>query len=127
MPVRRATLLVVTLFAAGCGGSAAESVVYSGYCTFGFETIEFTPTNSSEAWLVKGADPCPALKHVPGRAPHTVFVEVRGKLSPTGSYGLPMVDYPRELTVQQSLTCREISLVEVVPKTKVWNSVPGIK
>jgi hypothetical protein len=38
-----------------------------------------------------------------------------------------MVNYPRELTVQEALTCRELSIVEVAPETKLWNSVPGIK
>ncbi len=108
----RSTLLRVflasslLLLASTCALSRQQHV--HGVFTYGSEVMSFQPCGSTERWWVSegaqsilhhsGAPKSPP----PGQHFHTMYVELRGHISPKGQYG-HLNGYSRSLAVKEVL------------------------
>ena len=83
------------------------STVYRGHYRKGFEINDFVVCGGSQRWWVTG-DETPLIKALTspaGMVGGTVYAEVRGHLTPRGSYG-HLGTYPHELVVERVLVTR---------------------
>ena len=74
---------------ASCASGPAKDPVYAGEYFYNFENSYLTPDGKDEAWCIDAGSMAKAMlpaKDVNGRW-GTSHVVVRGKLSPSGSYG----------------------------------------
>jgi hypothetical protein len=107
--MKRAFCMCLVAAVAGCSSAPKEvslaGEVYRGHFVDGFEVSSFQPCGSAEEWWM---DPNDELYRATNyRFSHgTVYLEVRGHVSPPGHYGHLGV-YRRELTVRRVLLARE--------------------
>lgn len=105
--MRIAYVLPVSLLVA-CSGPTEwpREGTFSGVYRSGFEASLFVPKGTKEMWWLNGDVPCEEAPSSIRAAGPLLFVEVRARLSDTGSFG-HLGRYVREITPSEYLVCRK--------------------
>jgi hypothetical protein len=91
---------------------ASDSNVFEGTFVVAYEVQRFTPDSGNGAWWLEGKIPC-VREFFQSRDPNEEFdafyfhLKIRGTLSDEGHFG-HLNAYPRKLTVEAVLDCRQI-------------------